>query len=1007
MDEGTQSFSPFHNQPESPKIYLPKPATSGLTLVIPSLKSLKAAQSTKNSKQRAASISISTPTYPDVDTQEKKPPRPIKLKPLKEVLAKLIAQIKKKDDYAFFLKPVDVANVQGYSDIIKRPMDFGTMTQKVNKGKYRSLEEFASDFKLVTSNAKIFNPPNTLYHTEADRIEAWGLEHISKASSTVIQYETDWNIDIEKDEDPLVNVDNDDDDVAATPMDVDNSSSLRERSVSVASQPQPGPSSRRGPRGPYKKQGQGAPAPTFSETLDPDGGLPGSKDGLGAFPPGSDWAKTMVALKLKGKKYKTKKERLRIEREGPPLLPDGSLDYTEMEDPFSVLSFFVPEPLSRPQLVPLYPPLYNPPPPPLPPQLASEPSTSQTPQTPARSTPVPTSASVPPPASASRQSVFPAATSIGPDHVPPDVPFLQQQQRPSGTANGKASSSTAAQPRRRHWTINRNASSRQKGKERDDELTQDGPVELPPWQMPREAHATDFGSFAALAGALAEEMKKRGISSTSLPNGVEKDKDKEGLDQEVSFDLIRSSVDCEAIVKEREEKGKQAVASVVTTGSREGAVLGSAYWTDQRAAEAEEYLRDVVYGGADGFAYVRSLAEFTDGRCYYVEDPSSSSVKPSPQTNVLGMPLSEWVVQNIVDPLTDGRHSLLRETALELARQQNSKPPIDPMKDPRDGTVASQVAASLHFSPYALVALSALLQIRIHKIDMGSLIKTPNELFLSEEEWAGKGLKEKRRLRLQKAKQEAEAAAKRAKAKVEGEPMELEEAEQTWAGVDASLGGKDRLNGRLEYEAEGPEELMEVLDYVANVIIELDCRNRVAREGGHIGSVGPDAEKKPTVATSAVNGFGTGLHGEKASGSGSSSVGGTADANGADVIMASDDDERDDHDKDEGADAAADDTSMTKDREQGQTQAMSQPTSRKVQAGVVGVGVGAGSIGGGAGDGGAMSEEDPGIRNLRLNLLALAKRAPLDTIARLPKDLVPEHIRHFVPTLGSSGWLAV
>lgn len=41
------------------------------------------------------------------------------------------------------------------------------------------------------------------------------------------------------------------------------------------------------------------------------------------------------------------------------------------------------------------------------------------------------------------------------------------------------------------------------------------------------------------------------------------------------------------------------------------------------------------------------------------------------------------------------------------------------------------------------------------------------------------------------------------------------------------------------------------------------------------------------------------------------------------------------------------------------------------------------------------------VRNLRLNLLALVKRAPLDTIARLPVDLVPEHIRQFVPTLTS------
>jgi len=157
MLEDTQSFSPS----ESPKIFLPKPAGSGLTLVIPSLKSLKASQiTTKKAKPLPSSSSQPTTVCQDVDTQEKKPLRPVKLKPLKEVLSKLIAQIKRfddfspmrrvtdahlpnrKDDYAFFLTPVDTANVPGYTDLIKTPMDFGTMTHKVNRGKYRSLDDF-------------------------------------------------------------------------------------------------------------------------------------------------------------------------------------------------------------------------------------------------------------------------------------------------------------------------------------------------------------------------------------------------------------------------------------------------------------------------------------------------------------------------------------------------------------------------------------------------------------------------------------------------------------------------------------------------------------------------------------------------------------------------------------------------------------------------------------------------------------------------------------------------
>lgn len=60
----------------------PRPNSSGLTLVLPSLKALKARQTQQ-------------PSPYDVDLQEKRIPRPIKLKPLKEVLVKLITQIKK------------------------------------------------------------------------------------------------------------------------------------------------------------------------------------------------------------------------------------------------------------------------------------------------------------------------------------------------------------------------------------------------------------------------------------------------------------------------------------------------------------------------------------------------------------------------------------------------------------------------------------------------------------------------------------------------------------------------------------------------------------------------------------------------------------------------------------------------------------------------------------------------------------------------------------------------
>ncbi len=286
----------------------------------------------------------------------------------------------------------------------------------------------------------------------------------------------------------------------------------------------------------------------------------------------------------------------------------------------------------------------------------------------------------------------------------------------------------------------------------------------------------------------------------------------------------------------------------------------------------------------------------------------------------LGTSLRQWVIDCVVDPLTEGRHSLLRETAVELVRQQHHK--SGPMVDPRKGTVAGQVAASLHLNPSTLIALSSLLHIRLHKIDMGSLLKTPQELFLSEEEWVGKGLREKKRQRLLGLKRVEEVSAFPISATTSNGPvgMEVEEPEKTWVGVDMDL-SKRTTNGNgwlSEYDPEGPEELNEVLECVADVIVELDRKTRT--KGGFSG-VGKG-----------------GLNGSATSGSNT-----------------------DEADKQESVGSAREENTQS------------------------------------------VPDEEPALRNLRLNLLALAKRAPLDTIARLPKDLVPAHIRHFVPTVGLSG----
>lgn len=232
-----------------------------------------------------------------------------------------------------------------------------------------------------------------------------------------------------------------------------------------------------------------------------------------------------------------------------------------MEDPFSVLSALVPDSPSRPRLVPLYPPLTA---------TTSQPqqglSDSASPQ------PQPLQPSEPYP-SIINVSLNHNSTTV-PSHPPHPAPF-----------------------KRRHWAISRGIIGRTKGKDREDDgELNDGPV----WQVPREPHAIDFGSFAELAAELLEEMRRRGIAAGSA---------QEGEEESIIFDLLRESLDCEESINNSSTEVSPQPSSV------NGQVNGhnppsNNYWTTQRATEAEEYIRDVVYGGVDGLAYVRSLSEF-------------------------------------------------------------------------------------------------------------------------------------------------------------------------------------------------------------------------------------------------------------------------------------------------------------------------------------------------------------------------------------------------------------
>ncbi|GJN07269.1 hypothetical protein PR202_ga25088 [Eleusine coracana subsp. coracana] len=71
-----------------------------------------------------------------------------------------------------FHQPVDplVYGIPDYFDIIRDPMDLGTVKKKLTNRKYTNIDEFAADVRLTFSNAMTYNPPGNPVHTVAKEL---------------------------------------------------------------------------------------------------------------------------------------------------------------------------------------------------------------------------------------------------------------------------------------------------------------------------------------------------------------------------------------------------------------------------------------------------------------------------------------------------------------------------------------------------------------------------------------------------------------------------------------------------------------------------------------------------------------------------------------------------------------------------------------------------------------------------------------------------------------------
>lgn len=103
--------------------------------------------------------------------------------PRQQLLEHFLRLLQRKDAHGFFAFPVTDAIAPGYSMIIKHPMDFSTMKDKIAANEYKTITEFKADFKLMCDNAMVYNRPETVYYKAAKKLLHTGFKMMSKQAA--------------------------------------------------------------------------------------------------------------------------------------------------------------------------------------------------------------------------------------------------------------------------------------------------------------------------------------------------------------------------------------------------------------------------------------------------------------------------------------------------------------------------------------------------------------------------------------------------------------------------------------------------------------------------------------------------------------------------------------------------------------------------------------------------------------------------------------------------------
>ncbi|KAK3805500.1 MAG: hypothetical protein J3Q66DRAFT_124596 [Benniella sp.] len=101
--------------------------------------------------------------------------------PLKTVLEEALEELEKLDRQKYFAYPISAEEVRDYHDVIKNPICFQTINEKLAGHEYQTVQEFSDDVQRIYENCLTYNKSDTTYHRSASRQQKQAEPILKKA----------------------------------------------------------------------------------------------------------------------------------------------------------------------------------------------------------------------------------------------------------------------------------------------------------------------------------------------------------------------------------------------------------------------------------------------------------------------------------------------------------------------------------------------------------------------------------------------------------------------------------------------------------------------------------------------------------------------------------------------------------------------------------------------------------------------------------------------------------